>query len=307
LYPEDGDDPEMLLKRADAAMYHAKEQGRNGYRFYSNSINLHSMRLMKFKAELRQALEQNRLQLHFQPRFNLRTGQLLCLESLVRWHHPDRGILLPAEFIPLAEETGLIVPLGEWVLRNACVQIKAWQNAGLEQLSISVNLSALQFNRKYLVEQITGILQETGVSAQHLELELTESTLMENIDESVTLLGDLKKIGVKLSIDNFGTGFSSLSYLKRFPIDALKIERSYIHDLITDVDDTAIVASTIALAHNLGFKVVAEGVEREAQLKYLKDRGCDAVQGYLFSRPMAPESFMPWFEEKRQTLPITSH
>lgn len=307
LYPEDGDDPETLLKRADAAMYHAKEQGRNGYRFYENSINVQSMRLMKFKAELRQALEQNQLQLHFQPRFNLHTGQLLGLEALVRWHHPDKGVLLPADFIPLAEETGLIVPLGEWVLRNACVQIKAWQNAGLEHLSISVNLSALQFNRKNLVAQISEILQETEVSPQYLELELTESTLMENIDESMTLLGDLKEIGVKLSIDNFGTGFSSLAYLKRFPIDALKIERSFIHDLITDVDDAAIVASTIALAHNLGFKVVAEGVEREAQLKYLQDRGCDAVQGYLFSRPMAPESFMSWFQEKRQSIPITSH
>jgi predicted signal transduction protein with EAL and GGDEF domain len=290
LYPESGTDPETLLRNADAAMYHAKEQGRNGYRFFSKILNSRIRERLAFKNELSRAIEQNELIVHYQPRLELPSGRIVGAEALVRWQHPQRGLVFPGEFIPLAEETGLILPLGDWVMRHACRQLADWRAAGLTLDYVSVNFSAAQFNQKSIHERISEMLEITGLAPQHLELELTESILIE-AENSRQNLEDLKTIGLHISIDDFGTGYSSLSYLKSFPLDALKIDRSFISDIDSNSDGAAIVSATIALAHNLQLKVVAEGVEQQSQLAFLRDRSCDEVQGYLFSRPLAAQAF----------------
>ena len=302
VYPSDGESVDQLLKHADVAMYHAKEQGRNGYQFYSQSI--HNLALERFSLErdLRKALETDGFHLEYQPKVALKDTALTGVEALVRWNHPQRGRVSPADFIPLAEETGLIVPLGEWVLRSACVQMMKWLSAGIPPFIMAVNCSAIQLVRTDMAKVITSALEVTGLNPAYLEIELTESLLMQDVEEGIAILQALKDLGVHVSIDDFGTGFSSLSYLKRLPVDKLKIDQSFIKDLTSDPGDAAIVTSMITLAHNLDLTVVAEGVETEQQLGYLRAERCDEIQGYLISRPLEPDAFTKWVDERNSTL-----
>ena len=302
VYPSDGESVDQLLKHADVAMYHAKEQGRNGYQFYSQ--NIHNLALERFSLErdLRKALESDGFHLEYQPKIALKDTSLTGVEALVRWNHPQRGRVSPADFIPLAEDTGLIVPLGEWVLRTACVQMMKWLRAGIPPFVMAVNCSAIQLVRTDMAKVITNALEVTGLNPAYLEIEMTESLLMQDVEEGIAILQALKDLGVHVSIDDFGTGFSSLSYLKRLPVDKLKIDQSFIKDLTSDPGDAAIVTSMITLAHNLDLTVVAEGVETEQQLGYLRAERCDEIQGYLISRPLEPEAFTKWVEARNGTL-----
>ncbi len=289
IHPDDGHDTETLIKNADAAMYHAKENGRNNYQYFTADLNSRAFERLSVENSLRRGLEQGEFLLHYQPQINLASGAIVGLEALVRWQHPDFGLVPPLRFIPVAEESGLIVPLGEWVLREACRQNRAWQQAGLPAIPVAVNLSAHQFHQKNLAQTISGALQESGLDARYLELELTESVVMRGSESTVETLARLKQMGLMLSIDDFGTGYSSLSYLKRFPIDKLKIDRSFVRDVTLDQDDAAIAGAIIAMAHSLRLKVIAEGVETQEQSDFLKEQGCDEIQGYLFSRPLPAE------------------
>ena len=291
VYPDDGADGETLMTRADIAMYSAKEAGRNNFRFYAPAMDARLLERLRLEGELRHALERNEFELHYQPQVDLRTGRIVGMESLIRWNHPELGMIPPGKFISLAEETGLIVPIGAWVIRTACAQNQAWQRAGLGRLRVAVNLSARQFAQKNLAESIMDILEETGLPAQDLEIELTESLVMTDVERAVGVLRDLKEIGVQLSIDDFGTGYSSLSYLKRFPIHVLKIDQSFVRDIAAGADDAAIVALIISLAHSLKLNVIAEGVETPEQLAYLNQHDCDEMQGYLFSKPVPAAAF----------------
>ncbi|MDO9386980.1 MAG: PAS domain S-box protein [Thiobacillus sp.] len=290
-YPKDGEDRQTLLKNADAAMYRAKELGRNNAQYYSTEMNVRAMERLVLENGLHHALERDEFLLHYQPQVDLRSGEIAGMEALVRWRHPELGLVSPAMFIPVAEDSGLIVALGEWVLRTACAQNKALQLAGLKPISVAVNLSARQFRQPDLVERVAAILGETGLDPACLELELTESLVMQNVEETISTLGKLKAMGIKLSIDDFGTGYSSLSYLKRFPIDTLKIDQSFVRDITTDPDDAAIAKSIISMAHDMQLRVIAEGVETEAQKSFLQQRHCDEMQGYLFSRPVPAAEF----------------
>ncbi len=285
LYPDDGRDAETLVKNADAAMYRAKEQGRDLYQLYTPALNATALERLALESSLRKALAHDELLLHYQPILDVATDRIHGLEALLRWRHPELGLVSPAEFIPLAEVTGLILNIGPWVLRTACAQARAWQ---LRQpgLRIAVNLSARQFQESGLVGHVTEALAETGLEPRCLQLEITESSAMQNAQAAIQTLRELKALGVGLSIDDFGTGYSSLSYLKRFPIDTLKIDQSFIRDIETDPDDAAIASAIIALAHTLKLEVVAEGVETPGQLEFLARHGCDLTQGYLFSRPV---------------------
>ena len=286
IFPDDGEDGDTLLKNSDTAMYHAKEAGRNNYQFFTPRMNQLAAERQFLGTCLRHALARNELLLHFQPMVEMASGKLMGMEVLLRWQHPEQGLIPPLKFIPLAEETGLIVPIGEWVLKTACLQLKTWRDQGYDVPLLAINLSARQFRQKTLAETIARILDETGVEARFVELEITESILMENADEVVETLRKLNDMGLDISIDDFGTGYSSLSYLKRFPIDKLKIDRSFVQDIATDPDDAAIVTAIIALAHSLQMKVIAEGVEEAAQLVFLSRQGCDQYQGYYFSKPL---------------------
>ncbi len=285
--PSDGHDPESLLKHAGIAMYRAKEIGRNNFQFYTAAMNEKALERLRIEGDLRNALERDEFVLHYQPQVDLHTGRIVGMEALLRWQHPVFGMVQPARFIQLAEEMGLIVPIGLWVVRTACCQSIAWQQIGLGQMRIAVNLSARQFYQQDLVDSIVQILGETGLAPHLLELELTESMMMNDVEQAVDILRSLKAIGVHLSIDDFGTGYSSLSYLKRFPIDLLKIDQSFVRDITVDPDDAVIVLSIISLAHSLRLTVIAEGVETEAQLAYLRRHGCDCMQGYYFSHPLS--------------------
>jgi diguanylate cyclase (GGDEF)-like protein len=291
IYPQDGVDVGTLMKNADVGMYLAKKQGRNSYRFYISSANLESAERLNMENKLRQALECNEFEVWYQPRFEIKTGRLLGAEALVRWRSPDFNLVSPSQFIPLAEDTGLIIPLGEWVLRTACEESLRWQRAGEHPLSVSVNLSARQFVQADLLSTIERVLAETGMNPRLLELELTESLIMPNAEDTIETLNALKKMGMQISVDDFGTGYSSLSYLKRFPIDTLKIDQSFVRDMDHDADDCALVSAIIAMAHNLKLDVVAEGVEKIEQLKFLQGYNCDYVQGFLFGKPMPAEEF----------------
>lgn len=290
--PTDGADADTLIKHAGVAMYRVKETDRNSFQFFTPAMNDRAMERLRIEGDLRTALERGHFLLHYQPQIDLETGNVFGMEALIRWQHPELGMISPARFISLAEETGLIVPIGEWVLRTACRQCAEWQSMGNRHIRVAVNLSARQFYERDLVTLIRSVLEETGIAPHLLELELTESMMMSDVDHAVEILYDLKQLGVHLSIDDFGTGYSSLAYLKRFPIDLLKIDQSFVRDITVDPDDAAIVRSVISLAHSLRLKVIAEGVETEDQLRYLQEHGCDYMQGYYFSRPMTSNECM---------------
>jgi diguanylate cyclase (GGDEF)-like protein len=303
LFPQDGSDPEVLLRNADAALTRAKEQGKNTYQFYHVSMTTEDTKRLTLENSLRRALKENEFTVYYQPQVDLRSGQILGMEALVRWQIPGFAVISPKEFITVAEDTGLIVPIGQWVLHTACAQNKAWQDQGLGRLCVAVNLSARQFQQKDLVKMIGQALGETGLEGNCLELEITESYAMRNPDFTMTVLRELKNMGVRVSIDDFGTGYSSLSYLKQFPIDTLKIDRTFVKDLPNDPNDVAIAAAIIVLAHNLKLQVIAEGVESAAQLAILKKHRCDRMQGYLFSRPLPADAFEALLKEKK-SLPV---
>src|SRR2546427_5343881 len=289
LYPVDSDDAEALVVNADAAMYRAKEEGRDNYQYFTRDMNERALQRVQTEVALRRALEREEFRLFYQPKADLVAGKICGFEALLRWQHPEKGMVLPGDFIPVLEETGLIVQAGEWGLRTACAQIKAWQKAGLKVPPISVNLSARQFEQKNLKGAVREILRDTKVDPSLVEFEITESLLMNDPEGAARTLHDLKESGVKLSMDDFGTGYSSLGYLKRFPIDTLKIDRTFVRDISTDADDATLTRAIINLAQNLRLNVVAEGVETEAQLAFLCTNGCDEMQGYLFARPTTAE------------------
>ena len=285
-YPRDGEDAATLLRHADAAMYLAKHRGKNNLQFYTAELADESARQFALESELRLALNRDELLLHYQPKVDVASGRMVGVEALVRWHHPTRGLVPPGEFITLAEERGLIVPLGRWVMQAACRQIRDWRVSGLSPVPVAVNLSARQFTSETLVGDLVDAMRRYGVEASAIEVELTESALMAEPERAGEVLHSLSAMGVRLAIDDFGTGYSSLSYLKRFPAKTVKIDRSFIHGLPADKDDVAITQAVIAMAHSLGLTVVAEGVETEAQLAMLRSLGCDEAQGYLLGRPM---------------------
>jgi diguanylate cyclase (GGDEF)-like protein len=290
LYPQDGPDVETLLKNADAAMYRAKEHGRNNFRFFTAEMNERVNERLALESALRRALERRELVLHYQSRVDLATGAISGAEALLRWLHPEWGLVRPARFVPLAEETGLIVPIGEFVLLEACRQTRAWIDAGLAPGLTSVNLSARQFREDGLVRKVSRVLEETGLHPQSLELELTESTVMHDVDAAIATLQGLKSLGVSLSVDDFGTGYSSLAYLENLPIDKLKIDRSFVRDIGADTGENegVLAQAIISLGHNLGMHVVAEGVETDAQARFLRRAGCDEVQGFFYGEAVAP-------------------
>jgi diguanylate cyclase (GGDEF)-like protein len=289
IFPSDGNDALALLKAADVAMYRTKETGRNNYLFYSPMMNVHTLERLELESDMRQALERGEFLLHYQPQVELATGMITGIEALLRWQHPLRGIVAPSDFISLAEETGLIVPIGEWVLATACTRTKAWQDQGLAGLKVAVNLSARQFADPMLLPKLTRIIQESGIEPSSLELEITESLVMSHGEGAAAVLESLKTLGVQIAMDDFGTGYSSLGYLKRFPIDSIKVDRSFVRDIATDSDDRKITRAIIAMAHSMSLTVIAEGVETAEQLKFLQAQRCDAVQGYLLYRPL-PEA-----------------
>lgn len=290
VYPYDGEGVEALLKNSDTAMYSAKAAGRNNYQFFAEEMNAASAERLLLEGSLRLAIERNEMLLHYQPLVDIASGRIVATEALVRWDHPRLGRVGPDRFIPVAEESGLIVALGEWVLRQACMQLVLWREQGIHPPRMVVNLSPRQFRQKHLLRNFYRVLSETGVDPHWLGLEITESVIMDNPEISISVLEELKALGFELSLDDFGTGYSSLSYLKRLPIDKLKIDRSFVNDITTDMDDEAMVGAIIVMAHQLNIDVVAEGVETEEQLEFLREHDCDEFQGYLFSRPQPPEN-----------------
>ena len=287
IFPEHGADGETLIKNADAAMYRAKDYGRNNFQFFTNDMNAQVMERLTLENSLRLALAKKELFLVYQPQLDIASGTITGLEALLRWQHSDLGLVPPDKFIRIAENSGLIAPIGEWVLRTACTQARKWQDEGIPAVTVAVNVSAVQFRQENFCELISKVLQETGLAARHLELELTESLLLSSADLTLSLLRKLKATGVMLSIDDFGTGYSSFGYLRQFQVNKLKIDRSFIRDVAVKADDAAITAAIIGLAKNLNLKVIAEGVENEAQMSFLRGHRCDEVQGYYISKPLA--------------------
>ncbi|MFB2893928.1 putative bifunctional diguanylate cyclase/phosphodiesterase [Aerosakkonemataceae cyanobacterium BLCC-F50] len=302
IYPENGEDGDTLIKNADIALYNVKRDGRNNYSFYNPSINAQNSELLILENRLHYAWERGEILLYYQPRVNIATGKITGVEALVRWQSPELGFVSPVEFIPLAEETGLIVPLGEWILYTACTEIKAWIDRGLPEIRVAVNLSARQFQQTNLVSMVTQILTETGLSPQNLELEITETIAMQNVKITKEKLNQLSQMGIHISMDDFGTGYSSLSYLKQFPLHSLKIDRSFVKDITFDPCDLAIASAIVALGKGLNINVVAEGVETEAQLECLRQLGCAEIQGYFFSPPLPAKDTIKLLK-KHQSVP----
>jgi diguanylate cyclase (GGDEF)-like protein len=301
IYPQDGNDSETLLKHADAAVYRAKEEGRDRYQFYNSSMTSKVSERLKLESLLHQAIAKEELFLVYQPQIELATGKTIGTEALIRWLNPELGLVAPMKFIPLAEENGLIVPIGEWVLRTACAQNKAWQDDGLGFFKVSVNLSARQFQTANLVETVAQVLAETGLAPQWLELEITETTIMENVEFACQALERLQQIGVRISLDDFGTGYSSLGYLKQFPFHTLKIDRSFVRDLQGNSRDAAIIAAIVALGQGLNMRTIAEGVETQQQLDLLKELQCEVIQGYLLSKPLTTRDLVNFLIARKQT------
>ncbi|MEB0212526.1 GGDEF domain-containing phosphodiesterase, partial [Pseudomonas sp. AB6] len=297
-YPADGIDTDTLLRNADAAMYRSKEMGRNGYQFYTHEMNTRHQGKLALQDGLRNAIENEEFLLLYQPQIDLHTGQIIGVEALIRWQHPDLGIVSPIKFISQAEETGLIVPIGDWVIHSACLQAKAWQDAGLPPITMSVNISARQFIERDLIHRVEHALLESNLEPMYLELELTESLIMQDLQQAISKMEKLQAMGVRLSIDDFGTGYSSLAALKSFPIVRLKIDQSFIRDLPDNENDKAIATAVISLGHKLNLKVIAEGVETEAQQVFLRENGCDEMQGYLFSKPVLAREIEQLFKPK---------
>jgi diguanylate cyclase (GGDEF)-like protein/PAS domain S-box-containing protein len=298
VYPDDGDDAETLIKNADVAMYRAKQgEGLDGYLFFSPDMNQRALERLNLEGNLRRALEREELSLHYQPQLDLDSGKIIGAEVLLRWNHAGTGMISPATFIPVAEETGLIIPIGQWILETVCARIKEWERAGLPIVKLAVNISAKQF-RPTLPRLVAEILARHDLDARYLELEITESMIMQNVEGVIAMMGDFQQLGVDLSLDDFGTGYSSLSYLKRFPIDKLKIDQSFVRGIIQDDDDKAITRAIISLSKNLGLRVIAEGVETEEQLDFLRSAGCEEIQGYYYSRPLPEDRFVEFLQRQ---------
>jgi diguanylate cyclase (GGDEF)-like protein len=291
IYPDDGGDAETLIKNADTAMYQAKENGRQSYQFFKPAMNVRAVERQSVEESLRRALERKEFKLQYQPKIDISTGVITGAEALLRWTHPSRGLVSPARFIPVAEDCGLILPIGAWVLREACTQARAWLDQGLPLATMAVNVSAMEFRDENFLQGLFEILGETGLDPDYLELELTESVLMKQAESTASILQVLRDRGVKVAIDDFGTGYSSLSYLRKFPVDALKIDQSFVRQISTLGDDATIVTAVIGMAHSLGLRVVAEGVETLDELEFLRVRQCDEAQGFYFSRPVPPRHF----------------
>ena len=289
IFPQDGEQASVLLKNADAAMYQAKELGKNTYHFFAGDMNSAAVEKLKMESELRHALDRNELLLHYQPKVDARSGRITGVEALMRWQHPERGLVPPGVFIPVAEETGLIVAMGEWMLEEACRQKKIWRDAGLPGIDMAINLASPSFRKTDLVERVADTLTRYGVPPTELCLEATESILMRDADVTMVTLNRLRDLGVKLAIDDFGTGYSSLSYLRRFPINQLKIDRSFVNEVTSCPDDAAIIAAIVSLARTLKLEVVAEGVDTADQMRRLIEQGCRIMQGFYFSKPLTSE------------------
>ena len=291
LYPEDGLDAETLIKNADTAMYQAKENEQHSYRFFKAAMNVRAVQRQSIEQDLRRALERREFTLHYQPKINLKTGEITGAEAMLRWTHPKRGLTPPLQFIPVAEVTGLILPIGSWVLREACKQARAWMDAGMHLATIAVNVSALQFRKEGFLEDLTTILDETGLDPHVLELEVTESVLMERIDHVISILGTLRERGVRVSVDDFGTGYSCLSYIRKLPLDSLKIDQTFVRQITSVPRDTSIVGAIIGMGRSLKLQVIAEGVETNEELDFLKLQECDEAQGFYFSPPVPANQF----------------
>jgi diguanylate cyclase (GGDEF)-like protein/PAS domain S-box-containing protein len=295
-YPDNGEDAETLIKNADSAMYHAKQNGRNNYQFFQPDMSLNAVERQSLEGQLRYALERQELLLHFQPKVNLKTGAITSVEALIRWQHPQRGLLLPGQFLAIAEDTGMIVTIGQWVLCEACKQTREWLDAGLLVVPVAVNISSLEFRSDQFLEGVQTALNKSNVNPRYLELELTESVLMRHAESTAIALGQLKAIGVRLAVDDFGTGYSSLSYLTRFPIDTLKLDQSFVRNINSSSEDAIVVSAVIAMGKSLNHRVIAEGVETQEQLAFLQAHGCEEGQGYYFSRPLPGQQFMKLME-----------
>jgi diguanylate cyclase (GGDEF)-like protein/PAS domain S-box-containing protein len=298
LYPHDGENTDTLIRHADMAMYYVKDRDRNSFQFYSESMNTTSLAQLTLENELRKAIKQKQFLLFYQPKQDIRSSRVIGMEALVRWKHPDMGMISPSRFIPIAEDIGLIIPLGEFVLQNACTQNRIWHEYGFKDLKISVNFSTRQFEQPAMVEMISRILKETKLDPQYLELEITESTAMRNPENSINILHKLKTIGIMISIDDFGTGYSSLNYLRQLPLDALKIDRSFVSNVLKSENDASIVSAIINLAHTLNLRVIAEGVETEEQLEFMRKHNCDEMQGYLYSPPLSAEETIEFLKKE---------
>ena len=299
-FPEDGISAEVLIRNADTAMYHAKQQGKAAFQYYSAAMNAASVERLTLETGLRRALEDGSLELHYQPQVEMKSGRIIGAEALLRWKHPERGYISPSSFIPIAEDSGLILPIGEWVLERACAQAVAWQRAGLPQIAVAVNVSGVQFQRQDLTAVVRRKLAATGLAPSLLHIEITETVIVSARERAVAVLAQLRELGVRLALDDFGTGYSSLSYLKNFPIDTLKIDRSFVSEMLTDSTTASIIEAIISMTRVLGLSVIAEGVEDQAQYKFLQEIGCDAVQGFYVSKPVPANEFAALLVERRQ-------